>query len=112
MRHNGVDHNEFENYMLSKHGTVFQTHGDKRDWNAPLAQSMETGGVSAPTCQFCHMEYQGKFSHNMVRKVRWGFEPTSKIADNLHPPWFENHKEACVATCSNCHSKSFTRAYL
>ena len=112
MCHNGVDHNEFENYLLSKHGTVFQTHGDKWDWNAPLAQSMESGGVSAPTCQFCHMEYQGKFSHNVVRKVRWGFEPTPKIADNLHHPWFENRKEAWVATCSNCHSESFARAYL
>ena len=32
MCHNGVDHNEFENYLLSKHGTVFQTRGDKWDW--------------------------------------------------------------------------------
>ncbi|MGA3340603.1 MAG: multiheme c-type cytochrome [Methylocella sp.] len=112
MCHNGVDHNEFEHYLLSKHGTVFQTRGDKWDWNAQLSDALEKGGMNAPTCQFCHMEYQGEFSHNMVRKVRWAFEPTPKIADNLHHPWFENRKEAWVGTCSNCHSDSFSRAYL
>jgi len=112
MCHNGVDHNEFEAYMLSKHGTVFQTRGDKWDWNARLADAMEKGGMNAPTCQFCHMEYQGQFTHNMVRKARWAFEPTPKIADNLHHPWFEGRKEAWVGTCSTCHSDSFARAYL
>jgi hydroxylamine dehydrogenase len=112
MCHNGVDHNEFENYLLSKHGTVFQTRGDKWDWNAPLANAMEKGGMNAPTCQICHMEYQGQFSHNMVRKTRWAFEPTPKIAENLHHPWFEGRKEAWVGSCSNCHSDSFGRAYL
>jgi len=112
MCHNGVDHNEFENFMLSKHGTVFQTRGDTWDWNWPLSEALDKGGMSAPTCQFCHMEYEGRFSHNMVRKVRWAFEPTPKIADNLHHPWFESRKDAWVRTCSNCHSESFARAYL
>lgn len=110
--HNGVDHNEFENYLLSKHGTVFQTRGDTWNWNARLADALEKGGLNAPTCQFCHMEYHGEFSHNLVRKVRWAFEPTPKIADNLKHPWFEDRKEAWVNTCSNCHSDSFSRAYL
>lgn len=112
MCHNGVDHNEYEAYMYSKHGTVYQTRGDKWDWNAQLADAMDKGGMNAPTCQFCHMEYQGKFTHNLVRKVRWGFEPTTKIAENLNHPWFEQRKEAWVGTCANCHSERFTRAYL
>jgi hydroxylamine dehydrogenase len=58
------------------------------------------------------MEYQGKFTHNMVRKSRWAFEPTPKIADNLNHPWFMQRKESWVSTCSNCHSDSFARAYL
>lgn len=110
--HNGVDHNEFEGYMLSKHGVVYQTRGDTWDWNVQLADALEKGGQNAPTCQFCHMEYQGKFSHNLVRKVRWGFEPTTNIAENLGHPWFEERKEAWVGTCSNCHSDRFSRAYL
>ena len=94
--HNGVDHNEFENFMLSKHGTVYQTRGDTWDWNARLADAIDKGNMNAPTCQFCHMEYQGKFTHNMVRKSRWAFEPTPKIADNLNHPWFVQRKEAWV----------------
>lgn len=112
MCHNGVDHNEFEAYMLSKHGTVYQTRGDTWDWNAQLADAIGKGGMNAPTCQFCHMEYKGKFSHNMVRKVRWAFEPTTKIAENLSHPWFTERQEAWIGTCSNCHSERFGRAYL
>ncbi len=112
MCHNGVDHNEFEDYMLSKHGTVYQTRGDTWDWNARLADAMGKGGMNAPTCQFCHFEYKGEFTHNVVRKVRWGFEPSTKIAENLTDPWFEERKEAWVGTCSNCHSGRFARAYL
>lgn len=110
--HNGVDHNEFENYMLSKHGTVYQTRGDAWNWNTRLSSAIEKGGMTAPTCQFCHMEYEGKFTHNMVRKSRWAFEPTPKIAENLTHPWFVKRKEAWITTCSNCHSDSFARAYL
>jgi hydroxylamine dehydrogenase len=58
------------------------------------------------------MEYHGEFGHNMVRKARWAFEPTTKIVDNLKHPWFESRKEAWIGTCSNCHSDSFARAYL
>ncbi len=91
--HNGVDHNEFEGYMLSKHGTVYQTRGDSWDWNAQLSEALDKGKMTAPTCQFCHMEYAGKFTHNMVRKARWAFVPMPKIADNLNHPWFTQRKE-------------------
>ena len=110
--HNGVDHNEFENYLLSKHGTIYQTRGDTWNWQARLADAMTKGNMHAPTCVYCHMEYQGEFSHNLVRKVRWGFNPTPKIADNLKHEWFEKRKEDWKATCANCHSGSFADAYL
>lgn len=110
--HNGVDHNEFENYLLSKHGTIYQTRGDTWNWEARLADSMDLGGQHAPTCQTCHMEYNGTYSHNLVRKVRWAFNPTPAIADNLGHEWFEDRKEAWVNTCSNCHSGRFARTYL
>ena len=110
--HNGVDHNEFENYLLSKHGTIYKTRGDTWNWHARLADARTLGNLHAPTCQLCHMEYQGQFSHNLVRKVRWAFNPTPAIADNLHHPWFEERKEAWVQTCSMCHSPRFARIYL
>lgn len=111
--HNGVDHNEFENFMLSKHGTIYQTQG-KAKWNfeAPLQDALTKGHYTAPTCQYCHFEFNGGFSHNLVQKVRWGFNPTPAIADNLNHPWFSDRKEAWRDTCSNCHSPSFAEAYL
>ncbi|MBW7852471.1 MAG: hydroxylamine reductase [Rhodospirillales bacterium] len=110
--HNGVDHNEYENFLLSKHGAVYQSLGDTWNWDVPLKDAIAKGGQTAPTCAFCHMEYKGKFGHNVVRKVRWAFNPTPAIADNLDHPWFEARKEAWVETCTNCHSESFGRAYL
>ncbi|MDO8941349.1 MAG: multiheme c-type cytochrome [Methylicorpusculum sp.] len=111
--HNGADHNEFENFMTSKHGTQYQTLG-KANWNfeVPLKDAITKGGYTAPTCQLCHFEYKGEFSHNLVRKVRWAFNPTPAIADNLSHPWFEERKQAWVESCSTCHSASFAKAYL
>jgi len=110
--HNGVDHNEFENYMMSKHGTVYQLLGDEWDWEVPLKDAVMKGGQTAPTCAFCHMEKDGKFGHNLVRKVRWAFNPTPAIADNLDHPWFKSREESWVTTCMTCHSESFARAML
>jgi hydroxylamine dehydrogenase len=111
--HNGADHNEFENYMLSKHGAVYSTTGAQK-WNfeVPLKDAYWKGGYTAPTCQTCHFEFKGDYSHNLVRKVRWGFNPTPAIADNLDHPWFKEREEAWVTTCSQCHSPRFGRAWL
>lgn len=110
--HNGVDHNEFENYMMSRHGLIYQTNGDDWDWEAPLSEAFTSAGYNAPTCQTCHMSVDGEYSHNLVQKVRWGFAPMPSIADNLDHPWFKERKELWVATCSQCHSPSFAESYL
>lgn len=111
--HNGADHNEFENFMLSKHGTQYQTIGkEKWDFEVPLKDAIAKGGYTAPTCQMCHFEYHGEYSHNLVRKVRWAFNPTPAIAKNLNTPWFTERKQAWIQTCVLCHSESFAKAYL
>jgi hydroxylamine dehydrogenase len=110
--HNGVDHNEFENYMLSKHGINYATKGSTWDWEKPLSAGYAAANQTAPTCQTCHFEFNGQFSHNLVRKVRWGFAPTKAIADNLEHPWFKDRKEAWIQTCSQCHSGRFAGSYL
>ncbi len=111
--HNGVDHNEFENYMLSKHGVIYQTQGENNwDFEVQLKDAISKGGYTAPTCQTCHFEADGKYSHNLVKKVRWAFNPTPAIADNLDHPWFEERKEKWINTCMQCHSQSFAKAYL
>lgn len=108
--HNGVDHNEYENYLLSRHGILFQANAHHWDWNIRL-QDAAAHGQKFPTCQTCHMEYEGTFSHNMVQKVRWGFAPMKSIADNLGHPWFEERKQSWLETCGQCHSRSFASAW-
>ncbi|PKQ11263.1 MAG: hydroxylamine reductase [Alphaproteobacteria bacterium HGW-Alphaproteobacteria-1] len=109
--HNGVDHNEFEAFMLSRHGIIYQTGGEKWDWEAPLSEAFASAGYTAPTCQTCHMETNGSYGHNLVQKVRWGFAPMPSIAENLDHPWFEDRKELWLTTCSQCHSRGFGSAY-
>lgn len=111
--HNGVDHNNWEAYTLSKHGKVVEIMGAKWNWDVPLKDAFAKGGQTAPTCQTCHMEFEGKFSHNMVRKVRWANYPSVPgIAENIKSDWSEKRLEAWVKTCTNCHSESLARAYL
>lgn len=111
--HNGVDHNEFEQYMYSKHGTAYQTLGNQWNWNIRLAdQFASKDGQTAPTCQTCHFEFKGQYTHNLVRKVRWGFLPFQNIADNLDHQWFKERKDAWVSTCSQCHSPRFAETFL
>jgi hydroxylamine dehydrogenase len=69
-------------------------------------------GQTAPTCQSCHFEFKGQYSHNVVRKVRWGFLPFKSIADNLDHPWFKDRKDAWVGTCTQCHAQRFAETYL
>jgi hydroxylamine dehydrogenase len=110
--HNGADHNEFENYMFSKHGTVYRTLGDTWNWDMPLKDAIGKNEQTAPTCAFCHMEYEGRFGHNVVRKVRWAFNPQVAISENLDHPWFEARLDSWVKTCTNCHSERYARAFL
>lgn len=111
--HNGVDHNNWEAYSMSKHGKVTEILGKNWNWNVPLKDAFAKGGQTAPTCQTCHMEYQGKYSHNMVRKVRWANYPSVPgIAENIKGEWSEKRLEAWVKTCTQCHGESLARSYL
>lgn len=111
--HNGIDHNNWENYQLSKHGTIYASLGHDWDWEVPLKDAVAKGGQTAPTCASCHMEYKGKYSHNVVRKVRWGNYPSVPgVAENITSDWSNKRLEAWVSTCSQCHSERFARAYM
>lgn len=110
--HNGPDHNEWRHFNLSKHGAVLTAHGDTWNWEMPLKDAIAKNGQTGPTCAFCHFEYQGEFTHNVVRKVRWAFNPQEKIANNLGHEWYEDRREAWVETCTNCHSITFAESYL
>ena len=112
--HSGIDHNNIEAYLLSKHGTQYTMLGSGWNWNVPLKDAIAKGGQTAPTCQSCHMEYKGKYGHNVVRKVRWANYPlVPGIAEAVvNSEWSKQRLDAWVKTCTQCHSERFSRAYL
>jgi hydroxylamine dehydrogenase len=110
--HNGIDHNNWEAYSLSKHGMKYSALGDNWNWEVELKDAISKGGQTAPTCASCHMEFKGNFSHNVVQKVRWANYPSVPgVAENLGSEWAKNRLEAWVETCSACHSERFARSY-
>jgi len=111
--HNGADHNNWEAYNLSKHGLRYQREKGKFNWNVEMKEAIKKGGQAVPTCQSCHMEYQGKFTHNVVRKFRWANYPfVPGIRDNIKSDWAEKRLDAWVKTCTQCHSETYARAWL
>ena len=111
--HSGADHINWEAYTMSKHGKQYEAKGKSWNWNVELKDELAKGGLAAPTCASCHMEYQGKFSHNVVRKVRWANYPfVPGIRENIKTAWSDKRLDAWVKTCTQCHSESFARAYL
>lgn len=111
--HSGVDHNNWEAYSMSKHGKMASMLGGKWNWNVQLKDAYTKGGQTAPTCAGCHFEYEGKYSHNVVRKVRWANYPAVPgVAENINSEWSEERLDAWVTTCTQCHSERFARSYL
>ena len=111
--HSGADHINWEAYTMSKHGKQYEAKGKSWNWNVELKDGIAKGGQAAPTCASCHLEYQGKFSHNVVRKVRWANYPfVPGIRENIKTAWADKRLDAWVKTCTQCHSESHTRAYL
>jgi len=111
--HNGADHNNWEAYTMSKHGKEYESKGKNWNWNLQLKDMVTKGGQDAPTCQSCHLEYNGKFTHNVVRKVRWANYPfVPGIRENIKTDWADKRLDSWVKTCTQCHSERYARAYL
>ncbi len=111
--HSGADHNNWEAYNGSQHGLGYQASKGQWNWNVQLKDAVAKGGQRFPTCQSCHMEYQGKFSHNTVRKVRWANYPfVPGIREPVFGEWGMKRLDAWVKTCTTCHSETFARAWL
>ena len=105
--HSGADHNNWEAYNGSQHGLGYQASKNQWNWNVQLKDAVAKGGQRFPTCQSCHMEYQGKFSHNTVRKVRWANYPfVPGIREPVFGEWGQKRLDAWVKTCTTCHSET------
>jgi hydroxylamine dehydrogenase len=111
--HSGADHNNWEAYNGSQHGLGYQASKNQWNWDIQLKDAVVKGGQRFPTCQSCHMEYQGKFTHNTVRKVRWANYPfVPGIREPVFGEWGQKRLDAWVKTCTTCHSERFARAWL
>ena len=103
--HSGADHINWEAYNGSQHGLGYQASKNRWNWNLQMKDMVVKGGQKFPTCQSCHFEYQGKFSHNTVRKVRWANYPfVPGIREAVFDAWGMQRYEAWVKTCTTCHS--------
>lgn len=111
--HSGADHNNYEAYNASQHGLGYQASKGRWNFNVQLKDAVLKGGQKFPTCQSCHMEYQGKFTHNTVRKVRWANYPfVPGIREPVFGEWGMKRLDAWVKTCTTCHSETFARSWL
>jgi hydroxylamine dehydrogenase len=107
-----VDHNEFEQYMYSKHGTAYQTLGNQWDWNIRLADQLgHKNGATAPTCQTCHFEYRASTRTTWCARCAGAF-CRSRALPTTWSTWFKERKDAWAATCSQCHAPRFAQTYL
>ena len=109
---------DIEYYKDSKHGSIYFIEGRNWDWNKPLKDAQ----YISPTCQFCHMYYKGRYSHNLVRKaimgegdvlfydnIFKGIKPTDYIKNSKE---LTSRREAWIGVCVQCHSPRFSRDYL
>jgi len=102
--HLGPDHPDIEIYIESKHGQVFQTHGEDWEWDS-APDAWQPGDYTAPTCATCHMSGIGELSttHNINKRLKWDLvHPKSVIRSgergdgNAGAPLMRK-------VCANCH---------
>jgi len=114
--HMGPDHPNWEAYSTSKHGAIYASDGRWWDWDVPLTDAT----YEAPTCAYCHMVYvtpEGvrSSSHNMTRKIIWGFGVQAAVGQLQDITATEEHRvkrDHMVRVCQTCHAEVKARGYL
>ena len=113
--HMGPDHPNYEAYISSKHGSVYDALGDAWDWTVPLAEAT----YETPTCAYCHMVYVDSAgrttSHDMSRKIVWGMgtQPaTGQLTDITVTETNRAKRDRMIRVCMTCHSEDKARGYL
>ncbi|MHB1686615.1 MAG: multiheme c-type cytochrome [Ignavibacteriaceae bacterium] len=102
--HLGPDHPQMEIYHESAHGVMYQTEGDKWNWNQKAGR-LTTQDMPAPTCATCHMSGFGNqgTTHDMGQRLsKFLFAAVTKDRPNA-----VEGREAMKAICANCHTSSF-----
>ncbi|MFA8433259.1 MAG: multiheme c-type cytochrome [Marinifilaceae bacterium] len=107
--HLGNDHPQMEIFEASKHGQLYNVHGE--DWNFEAApETWEPGDYDAPTCAVCHLSGIGELSstHNINERLKWNLhEHRSEIRSGERGNGMEGEKQM-RKVCSSCHSSLHT----
>ncbi len=102
--HLGPDHPQMEIYHESAHGVMYQTDGNKWNWDQKPGR-LTTKDMPAPTCATCHMSGFGSqgTTHDVGHRLsKFLFAAVSKDRPNAI-----EGREAMKAICANCHSSAF-----
>ncbi|KAA3602297.1 MAG: hypothetical protein D8M57_10025 [Candidatus Scalindua sp. AMX11] len=133
--HMGPDHPDWESYEHSKWGIIYQTTGEKWNWEKKLSQVVPGVDYPAPTCQYCHM-YVGnnQWEMHVESKGIWRMgvippkevEYKSGIKDfpygitlpsmdrklEIYSAENREKRRVWVELCSKCHSNRFATMWL
>ena len=102
--HLGPDHPQMEIYHESAHGVMYQTDGDKWNWNQKAGR-LTTNDLPAPTCATCHMSGFG--SQGTTHDVGQRLSKFLFAAVSNNRPNSVDGRNAMKAICANCHSPNF-----
>lgn len=133
--HMGPDHPDWESYIHSKWGIMYETSGDKWNWEKKLSEVIPGKDYPAPTCQYCHMYVgNGTWEMNVETKGIWRMgvippkevEFKSGIKDfpygikippmdkklEIYSPESTARRRYWVELCAKCHSSRFSSMWL
>lgn len=106
--HLGPDHPQYEAYLESKHGVIYQN--ERQDWDFEIASShWDSKHFRAPTCAVCHMSgiASGVSTHNVSERLSWKLKsPRSQKTEK-----WEQKREQMKQVCLNCHATNYVENY-
>ncbi|MDR4499699.1 MAG: hydroxylamine oxidoreductase [Candidatus Scalindua sp.] len=112
--HLGLEHYDYEVWLDSYHGRIYQAEGNEWNWNRSLkdwAKPVYEGQLPAPrtpTCAFCHMP---EGNHNILEaSTEFTYMGASQV--DRGAPKHEKKRNAWIKVCNNCHSPNFARDQL
>jgi cytochrome c5 len=104
--HIGPDHPQYEIYMESSHGILYETDGST--WNFTAA-TLTVADTSAPTCATCHMSGFGStpVTHDVDSRLTTFLFPEISSAR----PNAQANGQLMQAVCEQCHSSDLVTQF-
>ncbi|OHB95402.1 MAG: hypothetical protein A3I59_08945 [Planctomycetes bacterium RIFCSPLOWO2_02_FULL_50_16] len=102
--HSGPEQYEYEMYVQSYHGQIYQNESYYWDWTKPL----NAKNYKVPTCAYCHMN---NGEHN-VRKSSTVYTYMGTSLVDRGAPRYKEIRDQWVSLCKGCHSPRFARDQL